>query len=209
MEKSFFADTLTSSRIRGTHMTTYVYLLLASLVSNFADSLFGPLYAVYVQDIGGDILDIGNSMALYSITTGVLIILFGKLSDSGKKELYATIGFGVSALGTLGYIFIQTPFQLYLLQLVFAVSTALLMGPLSALFAEHIEKKNAGLMWALEGGGSKILVGFGLMLGTYITYRFGFTVVFSFVFVLQIIAMLLLARTLFLPVTKKQELPTP
>jgi MFS family permease len=77
----------------------YFYLLTSSLVANFADSLFGPLYAIYVQNIGGDILDVGNTMALYSIMTGVLIILFGKLSDHGRKELYATLGFALSAMG--------------------------------------------------------------------------------------------------------------
>jgi MFS family permease len=177
----------------------YFYLLASSLIANFADSLFGPLYAVYVQNIGGDILDVGNTMALYSIMTGILIILFGKLSDHGRKELYATMGFALSAVGTLGYVIIATPLQLYFLQIVFAISTALLSAPFSALFAEHIEKSKAGLLWALEGGGSKIIFGIGLLLGTFITYRFGFVTVFVIVFLFQTCATLILARTLFLP----------
>ncbi|KKS28227.1 MAG: Inner membrane transport protein ydhC [Parcubacteria group bacterium GW2011_GWA2_43_11] len=180
----------------------YFYLLVATLIANFADSLFGPLYAIYVQNIGGDILDVGNTMALSSIATGFLIIVFGKLSDHGRKELYVTLGLSISALGTLGYIFISTPFQLYLLQLVFALSTALLSAPFSALFAEHIDKNKAGLLWALEGGGSKIIFGLGLLLGTFITYRFGFVTVFIIVFSFQICAALLLGRTLFLPQKK-------
>jgi MFS family permease len=180
----------------------YFYLLTSSLVANFADSLFGPLYAIYVQNIGGDILDVGNTMALYSIMTGVLIILFGKLSDHGRKELYATLGFALSAMGTLGYVIVKTPFQLYLLQIIFAVSTALLTAPFSALFAEHIDKSKAGLLWALEGGGSKIIFGLGLLLGTYITYRFGFVTVFVVVFILQACSAFILGRTLFLPQEK-------
>ena len=116
--------------------------------------------------------------------------------------MYVTLGLSISALGTLGYIFISTPFQLYLLQLVFALSTALLSAPFSALFAEHIDKNKAGLLWALEGGGSKIIFGLGLLLGTFITYRFGFVTVFIIVFSFQICAALLLGRTLFLPQKK-------
>jgi MFS family permease len=77
----------------------YIYLLGASLLANFADSLFGPLYAVYVQNIGGGVLDIGNSIAIYSITTGVLIIMFGKISDFLSKELLIVFGFALGAVG--------------------------------------------------------------------------------------------------------------
>ncbi len=172
----------------------YKYLLSASLIANFADSLFGPLYVVFVQEIGGDIFDVGNTVALYSIATGILIILFGKLSDHYSKRLSVTIGLGLSSLGTLGYIIITTPLHLYLLQVLFALSTAFLTAPYSALLAEYIDKKKAGIMWALEGGGSKILFGLGLMLGTYITYNFGFITVFSIIFIFQACSTVILGR---------------
>lgn len=172
----------------------YHYLLAASLIATFADSLFGPLYAVYVQGIGGDILDVGNTVALYSIATGILMLIAGKLADRWSKELLTTIGFAVSAVGTLCYLFIQTPMQLYMLQIVFAVSTALLSAPLSALFAQYIQKEKAGLLWALEGGGGKIVSGVGLLLGTFLTHTFGFATVFVIIFVLQLCATLVQAR---------------
>lgn len=172
----------------------YFYLLAASLVANFADSLFGPLYAIYVEGIGGDMLDVGNTMALYSIVTGVLIIIAGKLADEWNKELMTVIGFALSALGTCGYLVIETPMHLYILQFVFALSTALLSAPLSALFAQHINKKKAGLLWALDDGGGKILCGGGLLLGTFITYHFGFATIFVIILIFQIIATLLQTR---------------
>ena len=172
----------------------YIYLLGASLLANFADSLFGPLYAVYVQNIGGGVLDIGNSIAIYSITTGVLIIVFGKISDFLSKELLIVLGFALGALGTLSYLIIQTPTQLYLLQIFFALSTALISAPFQAIFAQHINAEKSGLMWALQGGGSKILAGIGILIGTFITYRYGFTAMFLIVFSLQICATLLLTK---------------
>lgn len=146
------------------------------------------MYAVYVQNIGGGILDVGNTIAIYSITTGILIILFGKMSDYVSKELLAVCGLALSALGTLGYLYVQTTYQLYMLQILFAISTALLSAPLSALFAQHIDIKKSGFMWALEGGGGKIVAGIGVLIGTTITYTFGFTAMFLTVFSLQICA---------------------
>lgn len=172
----------------------YVYLLGASLLANFADSLFGPLYAVYVQNIGGDVLDIGNSMAIYSITTGVLIIIFGKVSDYISKEILTVFGFALGAIGTLCYLIIETTIELYALQILFALSTAILSAPLSALFAQHIDTKKSGLLWALEGGGGKIIAGIGLLLGTTITYTFGFNTTFLVIFALQIGATLFQAK---------------
>ncbi len=176
------------------YFNMYKYLLAASFFSTFADSLFGPLYAVYVQGIGGGILDVGNSVALYSIMTGILIILVGKISDRMSKELLATFGFLVSSVGTLCYLVISSPFQLYILQILFAVSTALLSAPLSALFAKHIENKNSGFMWALEGGGGKILAGIGIVCGTFVTYQFGFSTTFILISILQLCATILLFK---------------
>lgn len=172
----------------------YRYLLVASLLSSFADSLFGPLYAVYVQKIGGDILDVGNTVALYAIATGILIILIGKVSDYVSKELLAVTGFFISSIGTLCYLVIDSPLQLYALQLLFAISTALLSAPLTALFAQYIDDKKSGFMWALQGGGSKILTGIGILCGTFVTYRFGFTVTFILISVLQFSAALFQLR---------------
>jgi len=181
----------------------YPYLLAASLVANFADSLFGPLYAVYVQNIGGDILDVGSTIALYSIATGLLIILVGKFADRLSKELLTTIGFALGALGTLCYLVIDTPLELYVLQILFAVSTALLSAPLTALFAKNIDEKKAGLLWALEGGGNKMLLGFGLLIGTFVTYRFGFATVFIIIFLFQVCAAMLQGRVYMLTFQKK------
>lgn len=168
----------------------YKLLLFSSLIATLADSLFGPLYAIYVQGVGGDLLDVGNTIALYSIATGVLIIIAGKVADNVNKALLTTFGFAISAIGTLGYLIIETPVQLYLLQIVFAISTALLSAPFSALFAQHIVKEKAGLMWAFNQGGEKIIGGIGLSIGTFITYAFGFTTVFILIFLLQMFATL-------------------
>lgn len=191
------------------HLTTpvpmYFYLLAASLTANFADSLFGPLYAIYVEGIGGDLLDVGNTVALYSVMTGLLIILIGKLADHFNKALLATIGFALSAIGTLCYLIVQTPAQLYALQIVFAVSTALLSAPLSALFAQYIDKKKAGLLWALEGGGGRIFFVLGLVIGTAVTHKFGFATIFVTIFTFQLFATLFQARVYALSFTEKRE----
>ena len=165
----------------------YKILLATSLLSGFADNLIGSFYAVFVQKIGGSILDIGYSITLYSILTGVLIILIGKVSDKINPKTITVLGFIIFAVGNFGYLFISKPYQLFILQIIFALGTACLSAPLSALFARYIQKEKAGLQWALDSGGQKIIIGLSVLIGTFIVSNFGFKVLFITMGTIQLI----------------------
>ena len=49
-------------------------LLKASLLGFFALGLLTPIYAIFVQNIGGDILDAGIAYALFSISMESLLL---------------------------------------------------------------------------------------------------------------------------------------
>lgn len=174
--------------------TGYKILLFSSLIANFADNLIGPFYAIFVQKIGGDILDMGYSIGFYSIATGLLIIFVGKISDKIHKELITVIGYLLFALGSIGYLFIAHPWQLFGLQVIFATGTACLSAPLSALFSKFINKQQEGFQWALEGSGSKIVVGLSVLAGTLLVNFVGFPTLFISMFVLQLVAAFIQAK---------------
>ena len=46
-------------------------LLISSSLWYFGEGLFGPLFAVFAEKIGGDLLDITSAWALYLISTGI------------------------------------------------------------------------------------------------------------------------------------------
>ncbi|MFC1787869.1 MFS transporter [Patescibacteria group bacterium] len=174
----------------------YKILLSASLLTSFADNLIGPFYAVFVERIGGDILDIGFTATVFSLSTGILIILIGKLSDKIKKELITTLGYLFFAIGSFGYLIISHPWQLFILQIVFALGTACLSAPLSALFAKFIQKGKEGFEWGLEGGGVYLAVGLAVFVGTLIVNYFGFKILFIAMFSIQVLATLIQTRIL-------------
>ena len=96
----------------------YKTLLAASLLTNFGANLIGPFYAVFVAEIGGSILDMGYSVTVFSIATGILMIVVGKISDKINKELITTIGYTFYAFGSLFYLLISSPWQLFVLQII-------------------------------------------------------------------------------------------
>ena len=175
----------------------YKTLLAATLLANFGDNLIGPFYAVFVEQIGGSILDMGYSITVFGICTGILMIIIGKLSDQINKELITIIGYLLYAIGSLFYLLISSPWQLFVLQIIFAVGTACLSAPLTALFAKHIQKGKEGLQWGIEGGGSFIVVGIAVFVGTLIVDQWGFRILFLSMFAMQMMAVIVQTRLYF------------
>jgi MFS family permease len=120
--------------------------------------------------------------------TGLLIILVGKVSDKLNKKMVTVCGFLFFAIGNFGYLAITHPYQLFILQIIFALGSACLAAPLSALFAAFIQKEKEGLQWALGSGGTKIVVGLSVLIGTLIVSNFGFKVLFILMGTIQLIA---------------------
>ncbi|HAL50231.1 MAG: Permease of the major facilitator superfamily [Candidatus Uhrbacteria bacterium GW2011_GWD2_41_121] len=183
----------------------YKILLSASILANFGDNLIGPFYAVFVEKIGGSILDMGFTVTVFGICTGILMIIIGKLSDKLNKELVTVFGYGFFALGSLSYLIISSPWQLFILQVIFAIGTACLSAPLIALFAKYVQKEKEGEQWGLESGGSFIAVGIASFIGTLIVSQWGFEILFFTMFVIQISATIVQSR-LYLIKRKNQNI---
>ena len=80
-------------------------LLIASSLWYFGEGLFGPLFAIYAEKIGGDLLDITWAWAFYLVTTGVFYFIIGKyFNHSVYKKHVMIAGYGLNALLTFGYM---------------------------------------------------------------------------------------------------------
>src|SRR6185436_10419563 len=58
----------------------YKILILSYSASVFAEGVLLPIYAVFVQKIGGDILDAAGAMAVFLIAQGLFTITAHRLS---------------------------------------------------------------------------------------------------------------------------------
>ena len=93
-------------------------LLIASSLWYFGEGLFGPLFAIYAEKIGGDLLDITWAWAFYLVTTGVFYFIIGKyFNNSASKKHVMIVGYGLNALLTFGYMLVSNLTQLFLLQI--------------------------------------------------------------------------------------------
>lgn len=163
-------------------------LLYSAYIWFFAEGMLGPLFAVFSQRVGGDVLDISWAWATYLIMMGVLSILVGKLSDGkSRKERLMLAGFALNTLLTFGYLVVRTPWQLLFLQGGIGFATALAYPTWDALYAHYANKKLDGLAWGIADGGNHLATGLGIFLGGLIVSYYSFNTLFIIMGVLQAI----------------------
>jgi MFS family permease len=172
-------------------------LLLGANIWYFGEGMLGPLFAVYAERIGGDILDITWAWATFLIITGVMYIIVGKLV-SGKegKSKVMVAGYALNALFTFSYLFVSSPWQLLIVQAGLGIAEALGTPAWDALFAKHAEEKHDTFVWGLAGGQAQIITGLAIIAGGFIVSYFSFQVLFITMGSIQVIATVIQARIL-------------
>ena len=174
-------------------------LLFASGLWFFGEGLFGPLFAIFTEKIGGDLLDITWAWSIYSIALGLLYFLFGKILNKSKYRVHAMVfGYFLNAVFTFGYIFVHNTIELFIIQIGFAFAESLSTPTWDSLFAEQLDDPGDSFFWSLSGGQSHIVTGIAIAIGGLITYYISFNFLFIMMGCIQTIAMIMQARFLFL-----------
>ena len=141
--------------------------------------MLGPLFAIFVEQIGGDILDVSWAYATYLIVTGVGIILVGKLADTFGSEWPMIGGYALSALATFGYLLITTTPGLFVIQALQGVALALSQPTWLALYDKFSgDGKADGYIWGMSSGMGYAASGIGIIIGGFIVKIFSFDILF-------------------------------
>lgn len=162
-------------------------LLIGSNMWYFGEGMLGPLFAVFAERIGGDILDISWAWATYLVVTGVLMIVFGKLWDSiHNKAGLMVAGYALNALCTFGYLFVSSPWHLFIVQIGLGIASAMATPTWDALYQKHESKKRVGFLWGLSEGSALIFTGISTIIGGFIVSYYSFKALFIIMGIIQI-----------------------
>lgn len=176
-------------------------LLWSSNLWALGEGLLGPLFAVFAQRIGGNVLDITWAWAIYLGMTGVLTIVAGNVSDRiwqwcGRERLLVA-GYALNALCTFGYLLVHSTTGLFLVQAGLGVALALSSPTWSALYARYSPgEKKAGSAWGLVAGEQRLILAVAIVAGGYIVSHYSFSALFIAMGTVQVIATLYLLRIL-------------
>lgn len=172
-------------------------LLLGGNLWYLAEGMLGPLFAVFTERVGGDILDISIAWAVYLVVSGVLNILVGYIADKSRSaERLMVVGYFLNAAFTFAYLFVDNQPKLLIVQIGLAIASALATPTWDSLYAQHENPKKKGLLWGLARGGANMVTGAAILIGGYIVVHYSFTVLFLAMGTIQTIAAIYQTRIL-------------
>lgn len=152
-------------------------LLLSYLISTFSEGIILPIYAVFVQKIGGDILDAGLALGIFLMFEGFFTFFVHKNRKSHNKEISMMFyGWLIWLIGILMYLIISNKWTLFSAQIFLALGNALADPIYDEEFASRSGKKEGEKRWSLFEGGNSFASGISALAGGAIASFFGINV---------------------------------
>jgi MFS family permease len=154
-------------------------LLGTNAIILFAAALLVPIYALFVEKVGGDLLDASLAGAAFAMTTGVTVLLIGRLSDRVKEnELLMILGYVVMGMGFVSCVWVDSMVKLFLAQIVIGFGNAIYSPAFDALYSKHLDPSNSGTEWGLWEAMNSFMAAGGAVTGGVIVNYFGFHALF-------------------------------
>lgn len=173
-------------------------LLFASSLWYFGEGLFGPLFAVFAEKVGGDIMDITWAWSLYLIVTGISYVAIGKIFNRTKwKSKLIVIGYALNTLFTFAYLLVDDTMGLLLVQVGLGLAEAISTPAWDASFASELEDTNDTFLWGIANGQSFFVSGIAIAIGGLIANYISFDALFILMGTIQLMATLIQARASF------------
>ena len=158
--------------------------ILADLVWLSGWGLLAPIFAVFVlqQIPGATVVTIGIAAAIYWILKSLIQIPIAIAIDRTASErddyLVLVVSLMLAGLTSFSYILVHTVWQLYLVEMLHAVSYALYIPSWSGIFTRHLDPKHSALEFAFDSGVVGIAMGIAGLLGSIVMQAFGFQIIF-------------------------------
>ena len=169
-------------------------LLVTESYGSFGAGLFFPVFAIFSEQIGGDILDAGIAAALFIFVTSLLEYPIGKLIDRSHEKWFIVVDYTLEACVFVGYIFVTNIYELFFLQIVLGIANAIGDPAWESLYDRHTPNKGSGSAWARSHMVTGIFNALGIILGVLVIREYGFDSVFAIGAVFSLIAAMAAAK---------------
>ena len=130
-------------------------LILSDMLIVGASGMFAPFYALYVEEFlpQASVVVIGISMSIYLVSRSILQIPIATIVDKIKGEkddYYFMVLFSIlSGALYFSFLYITQIWQLYLVQVLLGLFTAITYPSYMAIFTRHIDPHMEGTEWGV------------------------------------------------------------
>jgi MFS family permease len=154
-------------------------LVFTNALILFAGAMLGPIYAIFVEDIGGDLMDASIAGAAFALAAGITVLVSGSFSDRISQKKYVVIfGYGLMGAGFLLLSFVQSVITLFLVQALIGIGEAIYSPAFDALYSKHLDHNKEGIQWSIWECMNYFTVFFGALIGGLVVTIFNFQTLF-------------------------------
>ncbi|MEO8512900.1 MAG: MFS transporter [Ignavibacteria bacterium] len=154
-------------------------LLGASILIHSGINFLSPIFAIYVSNIGGTLLDAGIAIGIYAILKGVFYFLFKNINEEKiSKKLMISGGYFIMFIGYFLYLFANKPYHIYLIQGILSLGETIITPSWSAIIATSLVKGKERHIYSNFYGYRSLFEGVAAITGGLFAMNFGFNTVF-------------------------------
>ncbi len=156
------------------------FLILGDVIYYAGIGLLTPIFAVFIIDSvpGGSVEVAGIAIAIYLVTKSVMQLPAAYIIDKicGDKDdfWFMFVSLFVAAIVPLSYLFVSTPFELYIAQFVLGLALAFNFPSFMALFTKYIPDSKEATTWSIYYALFDLLSAGAAAIGGIMAVIFGF-----------------------------------
>lgn len=172
-------------------------LILTDALILIAGAMLGPIYALFVKGIGGNLLDASLTGGVFALAAGLTTLMSSIYTDKVKnKKLILVTGYIFIGIGFIMYLFVKSIWSLLLVQMWIGFSEAMYYPAFDVIYSHHLDKRKEAREWGAWEAMSYFTAAFGALIGGIIVTYLGFNAIFIMMGTLCILSAIYL---LFLP----------
>lgn len=154
-------------------------LLVTNALVWIARYMLGPIYALYVEEVGGDLLDAGLTGAVFALSAGLTVLVSANYADKIREsKSILAIGYAAMGIGFLLYLFVDSMATLLMVQVIIGFGEAFYSPAFDSLYSSHLNRHKRARQWGVWEAMFYFTSAGGAAIGAYIASSFGFHALF-------------------------------
>ena len=164
-------------------------LLITNALILIAGAMLGPIYALFVEKVGGSLLDASLTGGIFALVAGITTLIAGRYADKIKESRYiVAAGYLLMGIGFFLNMFVNSIWLLFVVQAVIGFAEAAYVPAFDALYSKHLTKKKAGREWGAWEATNYFTAAAGAGIGGVMVTYLGFNSIFITMSILSIIS---------------------
>ena len=154
-------------------------LLITDGLVLISGAMLGPIYAIYVDIVGVDLMDASIAGGIFALVAGFTVFVSGKFSDHVNEPKYiVSLGYTIIGFGFLLYILVNSVWFLFIVQAIIGFGEAIYTPAFDALYSKHLDKNEEATEWGGWEAMRYFTASGGAVIGGLVAMNFGFSPLF-------------------------------